>query len=202
MNVKFFICLFFNILLLIFGLISFFMFCFYMRSLTMRGDCIPPSKPHALVHRAYTQKFQENSLEAITECVKDGYGFEMDIRALKSGELVVFHDEDIKDLTGETGLIEKMTWDEVQKLRYLKTVRNYTYNTTPKIPLLSTVLETACKINPKIGIIFDVKPRYEIKEAEKFYEIIDKSPCSCKDQYFEFNNPFPTDIMAYKSDMT
>jgi glycerophosphoryl diester phosphodiesterase len=44
-------------------------------------------------------------------------GFELDVRLCKSGELLVFHDEDLMRLTGDPRRIAQLTWPELQDVR-------------------------------------------------------------------------------------
>lgn len=58
----------------------------------------------------------ENSPSAIRAAVAKGYGVEIDIQPSADGEAMVFHDYDLKRLTGADGQISKRTLPELQAM--------------------------------------------------------------------------------------
>lgn len=70
-------------------------------------------------HRGYHNKPQipENSIPAFKRAIERGWGAEFDVHILKDGQLVVFHDNELKRCTGAEGIIEDLTLDEVKNLR-------------------------------------------------------------------------------------
>lgn len=74
----------------------------------------------------------ENSMEAFRLALEHGYGIELDIHLLADGELAVFHDSDLKRITGREGILEDLTADQLQ---------NYPLGGTDQtIPLFRDVL--------------------------------------------------------------
>lgn len=68
-------------------------------------------------HRGSSHKYIENSLAAFEQAVEDGAdGVELDVQRTLDGELIVFHDENTKRLTGVDKFIWEMTLDEIQTL--------------------------------------------------------------------------------------
>jgi len=68
-------------------------------------------------HRGSSHKYIENSLAAFEQAVEDGAdGVELDVQRTLDGELIVFHDENAKRLTGVDKFIWEMTLDEIQAL--------------------------------------------------------------------------------------
>ncbi len=59
----------------------------------------------------------ENSLAAFGEAIKRGYAIEIDIHITSDGEVVVFHDGDLRRMCGVEGKIGDMTLKELKKLR-------------------------------------------------------------------------------------
>lgn len=75
----------------------------------------------------------ENTLESINKAIELGVdGIEIDVFKIKSGEIVVFHDEYVDKLTDGTGKIEDYNLKDLKKLKLLNGSR---------IPLLEDVLD-------------------------------------------------------------
>ena len=67
------------------------------------------------VHRGAAQLAPENTIPAFEYAIAYGVDMiEVDIQQTLDGRYVVFHDFDIKDRTGQDGLIQLMTYDEVK----------------------------------------------------------------------------------------
>lgn len=92
-------------------------------------------KKYKYAHRGFHDKPQipENSLPAFRRAIEHKFGAEFDVHLLKDGNLVVFHDNDLMRCTGEEGIIEDLTLDQVKKLRL--------EGTENQIPTLDEVLE-------------------------------------------------------------
>lgn len=57
----------------------------------------------------------ENSMEAFSRAVAHGFGAELDVHLLRDGTLAVFHDSDIKRMTGREGYLEDLSADELKE---------------------------------------------------------------------------------------
>ena len=65
------------------------------------------SRPLLFAHRGYSTKAPENTLAAFKLAWESGIpGVELDARLCESGEIVVFHDEELMRTTGAEGLVE------------------------------------------------------------------------------------------------
>jgi glycerophosphoryl diester phosphodiesterase len=63
-----------------------------------------------IAHRALHDKtMSENSMAAIHAAIDAGYGIEIDIQASRDGVPMVFHDYDLKRLTGVVGAVAQMS---------------------------------------------------------------------------------------------
>ena len=83
-------------------------------------------------HRGAKGYVAENTYESISKAIVLGVdGIEIDVFKCASGELVLFHDKDLKELTGESGLIENLTIKELEQFLVLGKY---------KIPTLKDVL--------------------------------------------------------------
>ena len=105
-----------------------------------------PTIPFA--HRGLhdNQGISENSLQAISWTVREGFGIEIDVRVLADGQPVLFHDEDLYRMTGASGKIEEKSWEDVRELHLLGT-----HNT---IPHLSEALSL---IDASVPVFIDMK---------------------------------------------
>ena len=83
-------------------------------------------------HRGAKGYVAENTYESISKAIQLGVdGIEIDVFKCASGELVLFHDKDLKELTGESVLIENLTIKELEQFLVLGKY---------KIPTLKDVL--------------------------------------------------------------
>ena len=98
--------------------------------------------PKVSAHRGGTYPgYPENCLETMQRVARYGVScFEIDIRETVDGKLVLLHDSRVDRTTTGTGLLEKKTYSELEKLR----LRGLNGKPTHfKIPLFSTVLQWA-----------------------------------------------------------
>lgn len=67
-----------------------------------------------VAHRGYHCKgIPENSMAAFERAVSFGYAIETDVHLTKDGQIVVFHDDDLARMTGESGLVRDRTAAEL-----------------------------------------------------------------------------------------
>ncbi len=59
----------------------------------------------------------ENSRAAAEAAIAAGYGIELDLQLSADGEAMVFHDDDLNRLTGETGPVRERTARELSRIR-------------------------------------------------------------------------------------
>jgi len=83
-------------------------------------------------HRGAKGYVAENTYESISKAIElDVDGIEIDVFKCASGELVLFHDKNLQELTGKSGLIENLT---------IKELKNFLVLGKYKIPTLTDVL--------------------------------------------------------------
>ena len=75
----------------------------------------------------------ENSMLAFRKAKAAGYGIELDVHLLKDGDLAVIHDSLLKRTTGQEGIVEDLTGEDLKKY--------FLEGTLETIPLFSQVLE-------------------------------------------------------------
>ncbi|MCL5247184.1 glycerophosphodiester phosphodiesterase [Cellulophaga sp. 20_2_10] len=97
-------------------------------------------------HRGAMGHETENTLASIQKALELKVDMiEIDVFKIKTGEIIVFHDDEVNRLTNGTGKVEDYTWQQLQELTL---VGNH------KIPLLTTVLDT---INAKVSVNIELK---------------------------------------------
>ncbi len=98
----------------------------------------------------------ENSIPAFELAIKNNLPIELDVHALKDGMVVVFHDNNLKRMTGVDKKISECNFEEINELRLLGS--NY------KIPTLIEVLKL---VNNKVPILIETKSTSSIGYLEK-----------------------------------
>ena len=108
----------------------------------------------------------ENSLKAFELAAEAGYGMELDVQVTKDGQVVVFHDDDLKRVCGAEGKIWDYTFAELQKFPLC--------GTEERIPLFSDVLNT---VRGRGAIICELKNGPRNRElCKKTYDLIAAYP--------------------------
>lgn len=110
-----------------------------------------------IAHRGYHNiEYPENSMGAFKRAVDNGFGIELDIRILRDNQIVVFHDRNLRRLTGVNRSIARCTYDEIKSLKLL--------GTNEKIPLLKDVLEM---VDGKVPLLIEIKNEGRVGRLEK-----------------------------------
>lgn len=105
-------------------------------------------------HRGlWNEQYPENSLPAFARAVEHGFGMEFDVHLTRDGELVVFHDDVMTRMTGDSRNIHTCTLAELRQLR-LK-------GTEYDIPTLREVLDT---VGGKTPLIVEIKTGPNVPE--------------------------------------
>ena len=92
----------------------------------------------------------ENSLLAFQRAIENNYIIELDVHLLKDGKIVVFHDDNLKRMTGLDKNIKDCNFNEIRNLQLL--------GSNEKIPLFCDVLKL---IDGKVPILIELK--YDVK---------------------------------------
>lgn len=101
-----------------------------------------------IAHRGFHSEHiaPENSLKAFKKAIDEGFAIELDVHLLKDGNIAVFHDDNLKRMTGYKKKIEECTYNEINSLNLL--------DTTEKIPLFSEVLTL---VDGKVPLLIELK---------------------------------------------
>ena len=104
-------------------------------------------KNSLIAHRGlHNDMIPENSITAFKEAIKYNYIIELDVQILKDNNVVVFHDDNLRRLTGINKKIKDTTYDEIKKLKLL--------NTNEHIPLFLDVLKL---VDGKVPLLIELK---------------------------------------------
>ena len=133
------------------------------------------------------QKIPENSIASFIAARDAGYGIELDIQISKDGQVIVFHDDNLKRACGVDETAKNVDWSELSELSL--------FSTDEKIPLFADALDA-------IGdapIVVELKPigsNYAefcqktldiLREKGKFWCIESFDPRICR--WFRKNAP-------------
>ena len=114
-------------------------------------------------HRGAKGYIAENTLESINMAIELNVdGVEIDVFKCLSGELVLFHDKNLKKLTGKSGKIGNLTINDLQKYLVLGKY---------KIPTLKDVLE---KIKKPLLVNIELKGSGAAESTSKIIEDFSK----------------------------
>lgn len=111
-------------------------------------------KNNIIAHRGVfnNKDIPENSMKAFRAAISFSYAFELDVQLTKDNVLVVFHDFDLKRMTGISKKLCDCSYDELLQYHLL--------NTKEKIPTLKQVLELN---KDKVMIDIEIKHTRKIK---------------------------------------
>lgn len=113
------------------------------------NDNINFLKENLIAHRGMhnmKKGIPENSIKAFEESIKNNYIIELDLHILKDKSVVVFHDDNLKRMTGVDKQLADTTYEEIKNLK-LQDTNNY-------IPLFEDVLKV---ISGKVPIVIELK---------------------------------------------
>jgi len=112
----------------------------------------------------------ENSLAAFEAACEAGYPIELDCHLHeRSGEIIVFHDQDLTRLAQDPRDIQKMSLSDLLKVRL--------YETDQKIPTLKQVLEL---VNGRVPLLIETKQFKSNGSFEKkLIEMMDEYESHC-----------------------
>lgn len=105
-----------------------------------RADMKPFTENRVYAHRGmHGGKIGENTLEAFSKAVENGYGIELDVRVSSDGQAVVAHDSALWHESGEGKSVSELTAEELKEYG---------------IPLLSEVLKL---VDGQVPLIVELK---------------------------------------------
>lgn len=100
-----------------------------------------------IAHRGlHNNKYLENTIESFENAINNGYPIELDVHLVKGGDIVVFHDDNLKRMCGINKRINKLTLPQIKKLRL--------FDGTSTIPTLKEVIDI---VQGKVPILIELK---------------------------------------------
>lgn len=123
-----------------------------------------------IAHRGlHDETSPENSLSAYKKAVEHGYNIETDVRLLKDGKVVCFHDFSVgRMIKGKSDKIEDLTYEDLCKDEYL-------LPNGERIPLFEELIGL---VDGKVDILCELKSInfYKFDLESKVYELIKGKP--------------------------
>ncbi len=120
-------------------------------------------------HRGYFCKEEgipENSMPAFRAAIDRDYGIELDIQLTKDGQIVVFHDYNLKRLFGVSRPVKNCTMKQLRSLRFP--------GTRERIPRLKEVLDL---VGGRVPLLIELKvPDRSTTLCEKVYDMLKDYP--------------------------
>lgn len=100
-----------------------------------------------IAHRGlHNNEIPEMSREAFQNAIDNNYAIEIDVRPLKDGTIVCFHDEALGRMTGHDGFISNCTLSDIAELKLLKSNEH-----------ILTLKETLDFIDGRVPVLVDIK---------------------------------------------
>lgn len=106
-----------------------------------------------IAHRGIhdNNKIYENTLQAIKKARDKNYIIEIDIHLTKDNKIIVFHDNNIKRITGIDKIVEENTYKELNEQNIIH------------IPLLEEILEL---VDGKVPLLIEIKQPNKVGQLE------------------------------------
>lgn len=131
-----------------------------------------------IAHRGYSSLFPENTLASFAGAIDIGVDYiELDVQLTKDGQAVVFHDDDLKRITGAEGAVSDYTFEELSALDAGSWFSHSFAGT--RIPTLKEALEMISTSDCKVYL--ELKDIGEVAGFEEtVLEVV--SQCNMKDR--------------------
>ena len=141
-------------------------------------------KKSLIAHRGlHNSNIPENTLPAFVKSVNKNYIIELDIHILKDNTIVVYHDHNLKKLTGVNKVIETLSYEQLSKIKINK---KYT------IPTLKQVIHI---VNGKTPLLIEVK---DVDNNSKFEEELVKVLDNYKGEFaIQSMNPYVIGLIIF-----
>lgn len=99
-----------------------------------------------IIHRSKLKTgLEENTISSITKCIDNNFVIEIDVHILTDKTIILYHDYNLKRLTGVNKIIETLDYAQLSKLRIRK---RYI------IPTLDQVIKI---VKGKVPLLIDIK---------------------------------------------
>ncbi|MFW2371988.1 MAG: glycerophosphodiester phosphodiesterase family protein [Gammaproteobacteria bacterium] len=113
--------------------------------------------PHLVAHRGQMEHYPENTLVSLEAALECGAKYiEFDVQSTVDGQLVVFHDSELKRTTGVTGNLLEMSLQDLESIRAHEPARFSLAFFNQHIPTLSDVIGLLQQY-PKASAFVEIK---------------------------------------------
>ena len=142
-------------------------------------------RPIVVGHRGVPKLHQENTLAGFRRAVGLGIpAIELDVRLTRDKQVIVFHDHNLRRMTGSTFNADDLTWDQISKLRLKREVEMGVdafgaqviarYDREERIPLFAEVLaELGGKVAINVELKLDIPKWWGIEVAAIVAKVIE-----------------------------
>ncbi len=110
-------------------------------------------------HRGFSEQAVQNSMESFRRAVGVSDFIELDVQITKDNKVIVFHDSNFKNLTGQVGIVSQRNYSEIKNYHIRERKKKRNQEQVAKIPLLEDVLRELAGRNIHFAI--------EIKNTDK-----------------------------------
>lgn len=121
-------------------------------------------KNNLIAHRGIHYNYRENTLKAFREAMLKKYIIELDVHLTKDNIVVVFHDNNLKRLTGINKNIKDLTYDEIKNIIDVPTLNEVLSLVKGKVPIIIEL-----KFDNKVGklekVVSNILDKYDGKFA-------------------------------------
>ena len=164
-----------------------------------KQQCAGRWGPVIYYHRGNLTYAQENTFHAVVNGTAfHGKNPEVDVMALNDGGVVLFHDSDMKRLTGKDVKTKDQSTEEVLSTPILDVIDGYQYPSNNYIPELEPVVDAICNADGNIGIEFDMKSKEAVKKS---VSIVKNSTCSDKTAKVVWASAYPEIVTELKNEL-
>ncbi|MFD0982379.1 glycerophosphodiester phosphodiesterase family protein [Tropicimonas aquimaris] len=124
--------------------------------MTLHADFLSRPIAHRALHDRAAGR-PENSRAAVRAAIAGNYGIEIDLQLSSDGQPMVFHDDDLKRLTGEDGLLRGRSATELGKIGLLggeegiPTFAEILELVAGQVPLLVEIKDQDGALGPDVG---------------------------------------------------
>lgn len=124
-----------------------------------RKEFLAPYKNTLIAHRGLFDNESaapENSAAAFQRAVEAGFGIELDVQRTKDGKLVIFHDANMKRMTGQDWILTEHTYQEIEE--FSLGISN------ERIPLFEDILAL---VSGKVPLVIEIKVGMKFLETTR-----------------------------------
>ncbi len=157
----------------------------------------PQYRPIIVAHRGASAVAPENTLTAFKRAVDDGAdAIELDIRLTSDGEVIVFHDAQLRRTTNGKGKVEQLTLADLKRLSAGAWFDKSFFSET--IPTLDEVLELLPRrIGVNIEIKTDLQSRRHSDIVQRCCSVIQKHRAESYVLISSFHHAFIKDVKQW-----